>query len=467
MPSGLLFVSRKLNMRLTGAVTVIVLLSACSQVPIYERPSVPALSSWSTRPLIDQASHDAFWWREFGNAELTSLEQAALSDNFDLQSTIARIRQAHSTATIASAALLPSIDLNGTLDRSTGFSTKSTQDVLALASYEVDFWGKNRAAADAARTLVAAASSDADTVVITLAASVANTYFQVLSLKERIEQASRIANDAKRILSLVELQRNGGTAAELQVEQQRNVAATFAASVPVLQLQLDQNEHLLAVLAGVPPGSLRVAGRGLGRIAVPRPRSGLPSSLLERRPDIRAAESRLIAANFNIGAARAAFLPSLTLNGSAGLSALALSKTSPATVITDAAAGLVQPIFDGGRLHGQLAFDEAHATELAATYRQTALNSFQDVEDALSAQRRIKALAASSLEAVASARRSQALAEEQYKLGGSDYLTVLNTQRTLFQAEDSYLQVRLQRLQAAVSLFRALGGGFPDRAGAI
>jgi NodT family efflux transporter outer membrane factor (OMF) lipoprotein len=446
---------------------VIVALSACSQVPVYERPVVPALAVWSTGPSAARADVGASWWREFRSAELTSLEIAALGENFDLQSAVARIQQARSTATIASATLFPSLDLSGTLARSTGFSTNSTQDVLALASYEVDFWGKNRATADAAGSLVDAAASDADTVAITLAATVANTYFQILSLKERIDQASRIARDARRILSLVELQKSGGTAAELLVQQQRNAAATFAAAVPVLQLQLDQSEHLLAVLVGVPPGSLRVVARGLGGIMLPLPRGGLPSSLLERRPDIRSAEARLIAANFNIGAARAAFLPSLTLNGSAGLSALTLSKTSPTTLITDAAAGVVQPIFDGGRLQGQLALDQARAAELAATYRQIALNSFQDVEDSLSAERRIRALAGSNLEAVTSARRAQALAEEQYKLGGSDYLTVLNTQRTLFQAEDSYLQVRLQRLQAAVSLFRSLGGGFSDAPGAI
>ncbi|MDB5617270.1 efflux transporter outer membrane subunit [Tardiphaga sp.] len=455
------------RLRWIAVTPVIVAVAACSQVPIYERPDVPTLPVWSTRPSAARVEVDGSWWREFRCAELSSLEIAALGENFDLESAIARIQQARSAATIALAPLLPSIDLNGTLDRSTGFSTKSTQDVLAIASYEVDFWGKNRARADAAGSLVDAAASDADTVAITLAATVANTYFQILSLRERIDQASRIAQDARRILSLVELQKSGGTAAELLVQQQRNAAATFAAAVPVLQLQLDESEHLLAVLVGAPPGSLRVSARGLGKIVPPSPRSGLPSSLLERRPDIRAAEARLIAANFNIGAARAAFLPSLTLNGSDGLSALSLSKTSPTTLITDAAAGLVQPIFDGGRLQGQLAFDQARAAELAATYRQVALNSFQDVEDSLSAQRRIKTLAASNLEAVTSARRAQALAEEQYKLGGSDYLTVLNTQRTLFQAEDSYLQVRLQRLQAAVSLFRSLGGGFADAPGAI
>jgi outer membrane protein TolC len=180
---------------------------------------------------------------------------------------------------------------------------------------------------------------------------------------------------------------------------------------------------------------------------------------------MRAAEARLIAANFDIGAARAAFLPSVTLSASVGLTAKSLSKFFPATVLTDTALGLAQPILEGGRLQGQLDFDRAHVRELIATYRQTALTAFQDVEDALSAKRRLKALAAANLDAVTSARRSQALAEQQYKLGSADYLTVLNTQRTLFQAEDAYLQVRLQQFQAAISLFRALGGGFAGTSG--
>jgi NodT family efflux transporter outer membrane factor (OMF) lipoprotein len=405
------------------------------------------------------------WWRAFASKELNALEEKGLGRNFDVQAAIARIDQAKGVAALLSAPLFPRIDLGGTLDRQTGLSNKNTQQVAFLAGYELDFWGKNRAASDSAKALIAATSSDADTVAVTLTATIANTYFQILSLKERIVQAQRIAGDARRILSLMQEQQAAGAASELQVEQQRNATATFEANVPLLQQQLDQWLHLLAVLVGEQPGQLALGARDLRGLRAPEPRSGLPSSLLERRPDIQAAEARLVSANFDVGAARAAFLPSVTIGASAGLTVASLAKIFPATALTDTALGLAQPIFDGGRLQGQLDFDRAHVTELVATYRQTVLTALQDVEDALSAKRRLKVLAAANLEAVTSARRSQALAEQQYRLGGADYLTVLNTQRSLFQAEDAYLQVRLQQLQAAVGLFRALGGGFSGSGG--
>lgn len=433
-------------------------------MPEYQRPSFAALAPYSTGDKRD-APITPVWWRSFNSGELNALEEKGLGQNFDVQAAIARIGEARGSAAIASAPLVPTLDLGGTLDRQTGLSNKNTQQAVFQAGYELDFWGKNRAAADSAKALIAASSSDADTVAVTLTANIASTYFQILSLKERIGQAQRIADDAKRILALVQAQQGAGTVSELQVEQQRNATATFQANVPILQQQLDQAIHLLAVLVGVQPGQLAIKARDLRAVRTPEPLSGLPSALLERRPDIRAAEARLIAANFDVGAARAAFLPSVTLSASVGLTAKSLNKFFPAAVLTDTALGLAQPILEGGRLQGQLDFDRAHTRELIATYRQTALTAFQDVEDALSAKRRLKALAAANLDAVTSARRSQALAEQQYKLGSADYLTVLNTQRTLFQAEDAYLQVRLQQYQAAISLFRALGGGFAGSGG--
>lgn len=434
-------------------------LGGCSLVPPYQRPSVD-LAPYSTGGRQD-APVDPVWWRAFGSPELDALEAKAAGGNFDVQAAVARIEQARASAAIAGGPLLPQIDLGGTLDRQTGLSKKNTQQIAFQAGYEIDFWGKNRAAADSAKTGAAATAHDAATVAVTLAASVANTYFQILSLQERIQQAQEIARAAERILALMEQQNAAGTASVLQVEQQRAAVAIFQANVPALQQQLEQNGHLLATLLGERTGQTQIAGHALHSLHLPEPESGIPSALLQRRPDIRAAEARLIAANFDVGAAKAALLPSVTFNASLGLTAKSLGQFFPATLLTDLAAGLAQPIFDNGRLQGRVDYDTAHVQELIAAYRQTALVAFQDVEDALSAKRQLQALAAANLAAVDAARKAQSLAEEQYRLGGADYLTVLNTQRTLSQAEDALLQTRLQQLQAAVSLFRALGGGFP------
>lgn len=434
-------------------------LGACTQVSEYQRPSLAVPATFSSGDRRD-VSVGPTWWRAFDSRELDALEDQGFGGNFTVRAAIARIAQARGTEAVAAAPLIPTVGLAGTLRRQTGTSEKTTPEAILQAGYEFDFWGKNRAAADAASYLVDASAYDADTVTLTLAASIANTYFQILSLEERIGQAQHIADDARRILALVQLQQSAGTASELQVEQQRNATATFQANVPVLQQLLDQNMHLLAVLIGVPPAELRIKARDLKGMRLPIPRGGVPSALLTRRPDIRAAEARLVSANFDVGAARAAFLPSITFAGAAGATAKGIGSGFPPLALTDIAGALAQPLVDGGRLQGQLDFSNGRRSEFAETYRQTVLVAFQDVEDALSAQRRLGALAAADVEARDAARRAQTIAATQYRLGGADYLTVLNTQRTLFQAEDAALQVRLLQMQAAVSLFRALGGGF-------
>ena len=434
-------------------------LGACTQVPEFRRPSLSVPSAFSDGDRRD-VSVGANWWHAFANRELDALEDQGLGGNFTVRSAIARIAQARGTEAIAAAPLSPAVGLAGNLRQQTGTSEKTTPEAILQAGYEFDFWGKNRAAADAASYLVEASAYDADTVAVTLAASIANAYFQILSIKERIGQAQHIADDARRILALVRLQQAAGTASELQVEQQRNATATFQANVPVLEQLLDQNMHLLAVLVGLPPSDLKIKARDLKGTRLPIPRGGVPSALLTRRPDIRSAEARLISANFDVGAARAAFLPSITFAGAAGITAKGIGSGFPPLALTDIAGALAQPLIDGGRLQGQLDLSAGRRSELAETYRQTVLVALQDVEDSLSAQRRLGALAAADVEARDAARRAQAIAATQYKLGGTDYLTVLNTQRTLFQSEDAALQVRLLQMLAAVSLFRALGGGF-------
>lgn len=450
-----------------------VLLGGCSLVPAYERPQVdlaPRWNSYQASPLGATVPVQSGWWRSFGDPALSALEDRALRDSPTLAQARARIEQARGTAQSAGAALYPTVSLNGTLDRvhnGSGTTAKvgsgsssNTQSLFAQAGYELDFWGKNRAAGEAAQALAQASVYDADTVALTLTASVADTYFQLLSLRERLRLAQGIADDAQRLLALVQSQADLGVASSLQVEQQRSAAASFAAALPPLQQQLEQNSHLLAVLVGATPEQFALADGGVQAIAVPQPQAGLPASILQRRPDIRAAEARLQGANFDIGVARAAFYPSLALTANAGVTSAALGHLLSSNPILDIGAALAQTLFDGGQRQGQLTVSRGRATELAAAYRGTVLGALQEVEDGLSATVHQRELEAAAQDAASSAQRASTLAEAQYRLGSSDFLNVLTAQRTRAQAQDALLQARLGRLQAAVGLFRTLGGGF-------
>ncbi|HEV7814803.1 MAG TPA: efflux transporter outer membrane subunit [Janthinobacterium sp.] len=450
-------------------------LAGCSLAPAYTRPDSALAPQWlrgRDLPLAQAVPVQSGWWRSFGDAALDALVERALRDSPTLAQAQARVEEARGTAEVAGAALYPALTLNGAVDRvhnasgaNAGIGSGSGsngQSLFAEAAYEVDFWGKNRAASHSAQALAQASVFDGDTVALTLTAAVADTYFQLLSSRERLALARSIAADAERLLVLVQGQARAGVATELQVEQQRNIAATFAAAVPVLQQQTEQDGHLLAVLVGAAPESFALPAAGVTAIDVPLAQAGMPSSILQRRPDIRAAEARLVSANFDVGVARAAFYPSLSLTADAGLSSASLGHLLSSNPLADIAASLVQPVFDGGQLRGQLAFDRARVTELAAAYRATVLGALQEVEDALSAERHQRELEDADRIAASSAQRASTLAQAQYRLGIADFLSVLTTQRSAFQAQDALLQVRLARLQAAVGLFRTLGGGFKD-----
>ncbi|MDB5377501.1 MAG: hypothetical protein JWR00_1947 [Rubritepida sp.] len=445
-------------------IPLLLFLTSCSLVPAYMRPDPPLPASWNNGDLRDASTVRGAWWRDFGDSELSSLVERSLAGNQNLQAAMARIEEARGQVEIGSAALFPSLDLAGTLDRQNGRNNtlrhQQTQNLFAQASYEIDFWGKNRAAAASSRALADAAVQDRDTVAVSLAAAVADTYFQVLSLRERIRWAQSIAAGGRRTLTLIEAQAREGTASNLQVEQQRNTIAAFDAAVPALGLLLDQATHLLATLVGVAPEGFDVPGQGLDGIRLPQVAPDVPATVLRRRPDVAAAEARLVSANFDVGVARAAFYPSLSLTAALGVGTASLSSLHPAALLTDILATPLQTLIDNGRLSGQLLYDRARVTELTATYRQTVIVALQDVEDQLSAILRLDQQGIPIGVAVESARRAASLANSQFRLGAVDFLTVLTVERTLYLAEDAALQLRLLRLLAAIGLNRALGGGF-------
>ena len=434
----------------------VLMLGGCSMVPTYHQPQLPLAKSWNGAEQTS-AARGGQWWSEFHSAELNNLIARGLPANYTLKAAASRIEEARASAQVVGAGQYPTLALGGNVQRQSNYGTTKKSSVFAEATYELDFWGKQRAAADSADALANASVFDAQTLRMSLGASIADSYFQVLSLEERLRLAQSIADDAKQVLDLVEVQASQGAVSNLEVAQQRNALQTFQAAMPPLRQQRDLALYQLAVLVGETPQGFHLQSSGLDGLQVPSPSAGLPIGLLRQRPDVQAAEARLISANFDVGVARAAFLPNLSLDLIGGIDTIAGGS------IWSAVGTLAQPVFTGGQLNGQLHFDQAHAQELTASYRESVIEALQDVETQLSANRELDKSYALNQAAVDSAREAARLAQVRYRLGSTDFQTLLIVERTQYQAEDTLLQVRLQHLQAAVGLFRALGGDFtPD-----
>ena len=415
------------------------------------------------------------WWRGFRSPELTDLMEEAQTVNLDIAAAVARFIQADAQARVTGAVLLPSLSGTGqqTYSRTSGSSasgltnggreTVNYQASLS-ASYELDFWGKNRDAAQAAEETAVATRFDRDVVALTTLTSVANAYFQVIASQDRIRTAERNIASATRILEAIRQRLKAGTGTDLDVAQQESVLANQKALVPPLRQTLAQNVNALATLVARPPESVRITGGSLNQIAAPRVTPGLPSELLTQRPDIRRQEAQLASATANVGSARAQFFPSIQLTGSGGYQSSSLvSLFQPHAAFFNVVGSLTQPIFDGGRILGNFELTKAKQDELLQTYRKTVVSAFADVDNALVSIRQTTEKLRLQREVVASSRRAFQLAEQQLRAGTADIVTVLNTQLTLFQAEDSLWQAQLARLLAIVSLYQALGGGWEPR----
>lgn len=419
------------------------------------------------------------WWRGFRSKELTTLIEAAQTANLDIAVAVARIQQADAQARISGSALLPSVSANGNASRSRspqgnfsgntsgngfggGSAEGSTFNANLSASYEIDFWGKNRANLLSAEETAISSRFSRDVVTLTTIASVANTYFQVLNAQDRLKIARDNIAAADRVLTLIRQRFMIGTASQLDVAQQESLVATQRAAVPPLVITLRQSMAALGVLIGRAPENLAVRGGSLNTIGIPRITPGLPSEILNQRPDIRQAEAALSSANYSVESARAAFFPNITLTGTRGFQSTALATLfGPGAWYYTMAAGLTQPIFDGFLLQGQLELAKGNQQEFLQTYRKSVLSAFSDVEQALIAVEQQATRERLQTEVVRTAREAFALSEQRLREGTVDLVTVLTTEQTLFQAQDTLAQVRFARMQAIVSLFQALGGGWP------
>jgi multidrug efflux system outer membrane protein len=458
------------SIRIASALSMLVLapgLSGC--ILGSERPDlnleIPATyreESRASRNAPDTSVPAADWWRGFRSSELTALMEAAQIYNLDIAVAVAQIIQADAQVGISGAPLLPSLTGTATAERirnaasstggfSTGPTTFNQFNMGLTASYMVDFWGKNRA------TLF---ESD-EVVTLTTIVTVANTYFQVLAAQDELRVARRNLAAAERILTLIKQQFAGGTASQLDLSQQEALVASVRASIPPLQVTLQQSIAALALLVARAPANFNVIGGTTSAIAVPRVTPGMPSELLYQRPDIREAEAQLASSNFSVEAARAAFFPQIQLTAQTGVQSAALASLfGPGAWFYTLSAGLTQPLFDGFLLESQLKQAKGLQLQFLQAYRKAVLSAFVDVENALVALAKFTLQERLQTDAVVASRKAFDVSETQFRGGTVNLLTVLQTQQTLFTNENTLVLVRLSKLLAASSLFQALGGGW-------
>ncbi len=453
---------------LAVAVLVTAALGGCASPPDKTLASVPV------PPAFDNAAPGrsaelSRWWTQFGSAELTRLVERASVANLDVAAAAARLQQADAQARIAGAALLPTIGASTNLSRSQSSGTTSVgvrspprsslgSGVLA-ASFEIDIWGRNRDLLTAAELSKESAYYAREVVRLSTQGAVVAAWLESAAARDRLAIAGRNLGNARRVLGVLRDRLSAGTGTALDIAQQESLVANLQAAVPPLRLTVETSRTALALLVGTPPEGFEASAPSLGRLRTPRVAAGLPSSLLLRRPDLRNAEQALAAADADVSAARKALLPTISLTADGGIASSGLARLlRPESLLWSLAVGVAQPIFDGGALRARVALSEAQRQELLELYRRAIVAGFVDVENALARIREASAQEATRRIALEKARLAFGLAEQRLREGTIDLQTLLTTQATLFQVEDSLALDRLARLQAASSLFQALGG---------
>jgi len=448
-------------------------LQGCSVGPAYRHPELAAPASWRTQ--APEASSSQWptqeWWRAFGSDQLDDFMAQAKTSNDDIAAAIARVRQADAQVRIAGAPLLPTVDLGASASRQRSFGIGVRTPIYneytpqLTASYELDFWGKNRAIRESAVAAAQASRYDRDTIALSVDTSVALTYFEALEAHDRLTVAQGDLSNAQHILDGLELEQKVGVATALDVAQQATTVATVNASIPPLAQQFEQDIDALAILIGQTPQSVRFEIDGsLDRLTPPPVIAGMPSQLLARRPDVAEAEAQLRQANANIVAARAAYFPSIDLTASGGFASTLLSTLlHPQSEIFAVGASATETIFDAGARSGQVALSRARYAELLSDYHKTVLTAFGNVEDALIAVKQSRDEQVRQQDAVDKASRAFEYAQLQMQAGTTNILTELNTEIALFTAQDALVQVKFQQLQALVQLYQALGGGWQQQ----
>jgi outer membrane protein, multidrug efflux system len=420
---------------------------------------------------------NAAWWGAFHDPALTKLVTEAINGSLDLKAAVARVDQARAQYGLARSALFPQVNADASGQRvrasrntfqgifiPSGQENYNNYDLDLSASFEIDLWGRLRRATESARAQLLASEEGRRTVVLTLVTDVADAYIQLLALDDELAIAQRTLDSRSEVLKLQKARFEGGVAPESDMRQAESQYQIAAAAVPALQRQIAQQENLISVLAGRKPGPVE-RGRTFSQLPFPPIPSGLPSDLLQRRPDVLLAEQNLVAANANIGVARAAYFPRVSLTGFMGYQSEQLAQLFKGASFTwNGGAGLTQSVFTGGALQSQLELAQARQRELTASYQSAVISALRDVNDALVARATLEQQRAEQERNVAALNRLLKLSQRRYQEGATIFLEVATAEQSLFDAEISLDAVRAQLFQSYADLYRAFGGGWIETA---
>ena len=437
--------------------------AGCIMGPNYERPVVDPPAAYRYEMAEARDTANTAWWTQFGDPVLDGLIEEALAQNLSVKIAAANVEQAAAVLTQARSPLYP----QGSYGVSAAGERKNEQlgavysyGALAGASWEIDLWGRVRRLSESARAQVLATEEARRGVVLSLVASVANGYLQLRALDEQLVIATRTRQAYAESVRLFELQFKYGVQSKMTVEQARTQYETAAAAVPQLESQIAQTENALSVLLGRNPGPIQ-RGKPIGELAMPDVPAGLPSQALERRPDIRQAEQQLIAANAQIGAAKALYFPTISLTGALGAVSVELSKLfSGPTGAWNYQGSIAGPIFTGGAIKGQVRQAEAARKAAELGYAAAIQSAFADIDNALVARTKLVDQLAAEKRLVAASREYGRLARLQFEGGVAPYFTVLQAEQQLFPAELNEVQLRASLFAATVNIYKAMGGGW-------
>ena len=456
----------------TLALLVAAILSGCTIGPDYRRPDVSAPAAWRLGQTEAREISNAAWWEQFSDPALSNLVRKAIENNKDLEIATANVDQAFAQYGIIRSALFPRVDGGASAVRQrasenagpvpvpSGRAAFNDYNINLSASYELDIWERLRRATESARASLLGSEEGRRTVLLTLVSEVANGYIQLRALDRQLEIARYTSGSLGEAARLQRVRFDEGAVPESDYRQAESQYQTAAAQVPELERLVARQENFISVLLGKNPGPIE-RGREIDALFFPALPDGLPSSLLERRPDIRQAEQNLIAANADIGVAKAAYFPRISLTGLLGLESGQLSDLFKGPSRTwSYGVGVTLPIFNAGRIRNQVAQAEAFQRQVLSAYQKSIIVAFQDVENALIDRTKFAQTREAQARNVAALQRFRDLAALRYREGATIYLEVANAEQSLFNAQLAYVATQSQLFQSYANLYKAMGGGW-------
>lgn len=448
------------------------LLVGCMLGPDYKRPGIDSPKNWRFEEKESRDTVNTAWWQQFGDPVLNDLIDIALKENKDVKIAAARVEQFIGLYGTTRAALFPQVAASGTAGRgrvsesgpvpiTPGVENPSDNYQVSLyGSWEIDLWGKLRRSTEAARANLLASEEGRRAVVLTLVASVSSAYVNLRDLDKQLDIAEETTRSRGESYRIFKRRFEGGVVSQLELSQVKSQYEQARATIPQIQKTIAQQENAISVLVGRNPGPIP-RGKSIDELTLPAVPEGLPSDLLERRPDIRQSEQTLIAANAQIGVARSLYFPTISLTGLFGWSSKDLSDlfTGPAKV-WNYAGNVVLPVFTAGAIAGQVKTAEAIQQQALVSYQQTVQTAFREVDDSLVDQRRTREQLEALLKQVDALQVYARVARRRYENGYTSYIEVLDAERSLFDAELQYAQTQAGLFQALVNLYKAMGGGW-------